>query len=284
MDRVLLVCSALALAALPPAFTPTSAAETPRVHFDMPFTVACRDVTPPEFAAANPSLKLVEARFEISTLLLAGDERDLAQLFIRIDSPGRTFSVVDYLPKTFHESRHATPIGVTKTDEKNASIGINVSGKYEVFTSLGANAGLGRKTTSCVKYDLLPPLETAASSGTLLRGAGVFFKLKGSERRLLEGASELALVLRVPRDWRLDRVRVHCEATAVERGLVSSLDQSIRAGQRDFLVALYLEGDEPARLMAEQTARQPVTPQKPTDQRTSTKPSLIPTTWLPKVL
>jgi len=259
-------------------------AETPRVHFDMPFTIACRDVTPPEFAAANPNHRLVEARFEISTLFVAGKERDLAQLFIRIDSPERTVSVVDYLPKTLHESRHAKPIGITKTDEKNASIGINFSGKYEILTSAGANAGLGQKSTSCVKYELLPPLETVASSGTLLRGAGVFFKLKGNERRLLEGATQFALILRVPSDWRVDRVRVHCEATAVERGFVSSLDQTIRVGQREFLAALYLEGDEHARLMAEQSARQSVAPTKPSGPRTSAKPSLNPATWLPKLL
>jgi hypothetical protein len=260
----------------------TAQADTPRVHFDMPFTIACRDVTPPQFAAANPSHKLVEARFEISTLLLAGKERDLSQLFIRIDSPEQTLSVFDYLPKTLHESRYAKPIGITKTDEKNASIGINFSGKYEIFTSAGANAGLGQKSTSCVKYDLLPPLETVASSGTLLRGSGVFFKLKGNERRLLEGATQFALVLRVPHDWQVDRVRVHCEASAVERGFVSSLDQTIRVGQREFLAALYLEGDEAARQMAEESARQAAIPKKPADPRTSAKPSLNPAAWLPK--
>lgn len=280
MDRLRIVCLPLVLAAVLP---PVAAAEMPRVHFDMPLTIACRDVTSPEFAAANPSHKLMEARFEISTLLLAGEERDLAQLFIRIDSPQRTFSVVDYLPKTLHETRYAKPIGITKTDEKNASIGINFSGKYEVFTSAGANAGLGQKSTSCVKYDLLPPLETVASSGTLLRGAGVFFKLKGSERRLLEGAAQFALVLRVPGDWRLDRVRVHCEATAIQHGLIDSLDQTVRVGQRDFVVALHLAGDEPARLAAEQSARETTTPKKPTEERTSTRPSLNPTSWLPKL-
>jgi hypothetical protein len=281
MDLTRVVAFALAQIVSLPAI---SAADTPRVHFDMPFTVACRDVTPLEIAAANPGQKLVEARFEISTLFLAGQERDLDQLFIRIDSPGRTVTVVDYLPKTLHESRHATPIGITKTREKNASIGINVSGKYEVLSTLTANAGLGQKTTSSVKYELLPPLETVAASGTLLRGSGVFFRLKGSERRLLEGATQFALVLRVPRDWRLDQMRVHCEATATERGLVSSLDKQVRAGQREFLVALHLDGDESARLMAEQLARQPSSPPKPADSRTSKRPSHQSTSWLPKLL
>ena len=230
-------------------------AERPRVHFDMPFTVACRDVTSPEFAASHPDRRLVEARFEISSLLLAGKESDLSQYFIRIDSPERTLEVVDYLPQTFHESRWAGPITVSTTDERNASIGINLSGKYELTTALGASAGLGQKKTSSLKYDLLPPLETVAASGTLLRGSGVYFKLKAGPRRPLEGATGFALVLRVPRDWRADYLRVRCEAEALERGLVSALDQTLVAGKRDFFLALYLEGDERARQTAEQFAR-----------------------------
>jgi hypothetical protein len=240
------VCSILPLA--------SALAETPRVHFDMPLALACRDVTSPEIAAANASQRLVEARFEISSLLLAGKESDLSQYFIRIDSPERTLEVVDYLPQTLHESRWAGPIGVTTTDEKNASIGISAQGQYEVLSAVGATAGLGRKHTSRVKQDLLPPLETVSASGTLLRGSGVYFKLKSGPRRPLEGASEFALVLRVPRDWRADYMRVRCEAQAIQRGLVSALDQTVMAGKRDFFVALYQEGDDQARQTAEQFA------------------------------
>src|SRR5687767_1658286 len=121
MDRVRSLCFPsliLSLAAGPAA---VARAESPRVHFDMPLVVACRDVSEPAFAAANPSHRLVEARLAISTLLLEGVERDLTQLFIRIDSPQRSLTVVDYLPKTLHESRLAGPIGITKTREKSAS-------------------------------------------------------------------------------------------------------------------------------------------------------------------
>ena len=266
------------------------AAAAPRVHFDMPLVVACRDVMSPQFAAANPSHRLVEARLAISTLLLEGKERDLTQLLIRIDSPQRTLTVVDYLPKTLHESRLAGPIGITKTDEKSASIGINLAGKYEPLTTIGGNAGLGRKDTDCVKYDLLPPLETVAASGTLLRGAGVFFKLKGSPRRPLEGASELALVLRVPRDWRTDYLRIHCEAEGIARGLVDSLDQTVSAGQRRCVVALHLEGDEAARKSAEELAARWASPApaavetSPEKPRSSGKPGVLPTWRLPKLL
>src|SRR5262245_53329527 len=58
-------------------------AEPLRVHFDMPFAIACRDVSSPEFLEANPGQKLIEARFEISSLLVAGQERNLSEYFIR---------------------------------------------------------------------------------------------------------------------------------------------------------------------------------------------------------
>ena len=158
MDRVRSFWFGLLTLLVGAASAETAEAAAPRVHFDMPLVVACRDVTSPHFAAANPSHRLVEARLAISTLLLDGKEQDLTQLLIRIDSPQRTVTVVDYLPKTLHESRLAGPIGITKTDEKSASIGINLAGKYEPLTTIGGNAGLGRKDTDCVKYDLLPPL------------------------------------------------------------------------------------------------------------------------------
>jgi hypothetical protein len=235
-------------------------AETPRVAFDMPFVVAGRDVTPAEFAADHPGQKLIEARFEISSLLGAGQERDLTQYFVRIENPERSLTVVDYLPKTLHESRMAGPVTVTDSKEKNASLGINFSGKYELITAVGPTAGIGVKNTSCVKYELLPPLESVAASGTLLRGSAVFFKLKATPRNPLEGAREYGLVLQVPASWRTDYVQVRCTAEGMQRSLVSTFDEEVTCGKRDFVVALYLEGDEPARLSAEAFARRRAAP------------------------
>jgi hypothetical protein len=229
-------------------------AEPPRVSFDMPLAVACRNVTSAEYAASNPAHKLIEARFEISSLLVAGNERDLVQYLIRIDSPQKSLTVVDYLPKTLYESRLAGPISVQNTDETSASLGINLSGKYELVTG-GFNAGSGEKNASCVKYDLLPPLETIAASGTLDRSSAVFFKLKLSHRQLLEGSRQYALVLRAPADWRFDCLRVRCQADGIRRGVVAAFDEQVIRGRRDFVVALYQEGDEEAKQSAEEAAR-----------------------------
>jgi len=237
------------------AYVGAARAEAPKLSFDMPYAVACKDVTPPPFAAANPGHKLVEARLQLSSLLVAGQERDLTQLFIRIENRERPLAVVDYVPKTLHESRLAGPMTITDSDEKNASLGINLSGKYELFAGAGLTAGVGQKKTSCVKYDLLPPLEAVAASGTLHRGSALFFKLKATPRHLMEGTREFGLVLRVPASWRSDYARVLCQADGIRRGAISTFDEDVNCGRREFVVALYLDGDEQARQSAESFAR-----------------------------
>lgn len=233
---------------------PLAAAEPPRVQFDMPYAIGCRDVSPPDYAAKQPGAKLIEAKFQISALLLAGQEQDLTQYFIRVELPNRPLTVADYLPKTQQESI-AKAVTVDHGTENVAALGINLSGKYELLTLPGPSAGIGQKKTSSVKLDLLPPLETVAASGTLGRGSAVFFKLRATPRNLLEGTREYALVLSVPANWRADYLRVRCEAEGIKRSMISSFDERVPAGQREFVVSLYQAGDEEARRLAENFAR-----------------------------
>src|SRR5262245_61844738 len=184
-----------------PPIAPLAAAERPRVSFDMPYTVACRDVTRSDYSTLHPGCKLMEAKLEISSLLTAGQEKDLTEYFIRVESPQRTLTIADYLPKTKHEAI-ATSVTKQESSERVAALGVNLSGKYELLTLPGPSAGIGAKKTSSVKTELLPPLETVAASGTLERASVVFFKIKSSPRNLLEGTREYALVLRVPTVWR----------------------------------------------------------------------------------
>ena len=236
-------------------FASPALAQLPRVVFDMPYAVSCRDVTPPEFAAANPGNKLIEVKLGISSLLQAGKEKDLAQYFIRMETPQRTMEVTDFLPKTARESLHGANTTVTKNSETTLSLGINITGHYQALTGTAVTPGISQKNGTCVKYELLPPLETVTASGTILRGRGCYFKLQSSERNLLEGERDFALILRVPSGWRGDYLHVRCEAEGIARGLVSSLDQRQLCGQRDFLISLYLEGDLAARRAAEELSR-----------------------------
>lgn len=233
---------------------PLAAAELPRVSFDMPYAVACRDVTPSDYSTLHPGCKLMEAKLEISSLLTAGQEKDLTEYFIRVESPQRTLTIADYLPKTKHEAI-ASSMTKEQGTERVVALGINLSEKYELLTVPGPSAGIGQKKTSSVKTELLPPLETVAASGTLERASVVFFKIKSTPRNLLEGTREYALILRVPTVWRADYIRVHCEAEGIRRNMISTFDEETRCGQRDFVVALYQDGDEEARKIAENFAR-----------------------------
>src|SRR6185369_7170293 len=103
MDRFRMLFVLIASAA-PVAAPDAAPAEQPRVSFDMPYAVACRDVTPSDYSASNPGHKLMEAKLEISSLLTAGQEKDLTEYLIRVESPQRTLTIADYLPKTKHEA------------------------------------------------------------------------------------------------------------------------------------------------------------------------------------
>jgi len=101
---------------------------------------------------------------------------------------------------------------------------------------------------------MLPPLELLAASGTTHRGCGVFFKLRPSPRTSLEGSKEFVLVLRVPKAWRGDYLRLRCDAVGYARGVTRHFDHHSQFGRAELTIALYAEGDELARACAERLA------------------------------
>lgn len=229
-------------------------AESPRVAFDMSRVVACRDVTTPEFLAANPQDRLMQAKLEISSLILRGGENDLVQYLCRITSPNRNLLVVDYQPRTVPASDFAGNVGVEKKREKSRSLGVSVHSAWDLPVNATGSAEAGGKDLSSVRYELVPPQEAVAASGTLYRGYGVYFKLRRMRQSLLEGAREFSVVFRASASWRADYLQVHCEATGVDRGVVRQLDEQVNCGQADFLVALHLEGDDASRHAAQRFA------------------------------
>ncbi len=227
----------------------------PRVHFDIATTVPCREVTPADFAEVHPHEMLVEAKFQVSSLIKHGSEDDLVQYFYRIESPYESLRVDHYLPKTELASDYAGNIGVEKKNEASQQIGVDVSIPQPYFPKAGGSAGASAKNGSTLRYDLLPPLELIAASGTIQRETGVYFKLKPSRRSTLEGGKEFVVVYRVPRSWRGDLVSLRCQAVGYDRGVVRKLDETRPSGTGDFLVALHLAGDLEAQQLANQYVR-----------------------------
>jgi hypothetical protein len=98
-------------------------------------------------------------------------------------------------------------------------------------------------------------MEAIVASGPIARGSGVYFKLRPSRRASLEGSRDFCLILRVPQRWRADYLWLFCEAWTSRRGGALSIEEGATTGRQNFLVALYLEGDEPAREAAAELAQ-----------------------------
>ena len=219
----------------------TAQAVTPCVHFDVTDVVTCRPVTQEQFQGDHPGEMLIEATFEVSSLVRLGSEGNLSQFLYVIESPQRTLLVHDYAPKTQLVTEVAGNVGIQKNTEKSSNLGINASFNTDLLASASANASTGQKRSTNLKYELLPPKQLLAASGTIARRTAVYFKLKPSAQTSMDGARKFSVIFRVDDNWRGDYVRVRC--AAYDR---SMSDKPI-CGSSDFLVGLHLVGDETAR-------------------------------------
>jgi hypothetical protein len=229
--------------------------ETARVGFDVSYSVPCRDVTPEEFSEANPGSKIVEARFQVSSLFRRGGEKDIKQLMYVIWSPERRLRVVDFEPKTQVASEVTDTIQITEKGEDASTLDGSVSVQFSPLAGVQFSPSVGasklKKQLLEQKYSKLPPKQLLLASGTTDREYGVFFKLKPSSQASLEGRKEFVCLFVVPEDWRGDYAYVECTAKPRSRSPWSTADDygSIKA-----LVGLYLEGDLEARRAVERLA------------------------------
>ena len=242
------------------SISPPVYATSPKVAFDVSQTVECRDVTPPEFAKANPDEKVIEAEFQLSTLLLGGAQRDIDTLIMTVLSPQRRLRVVGFAPATQLASEIVGEIEKVDTREvertTKASIGGTLSAAYgigKIDVAPSAGAGKTQRETSKSTYRRLPAKETVLVSGTIHAGYGVFFKFKPSPQVALEGTRRVVCRYAVPRSWRGDWALVSCQARRQAKGIFSGGVKP--CGQKRIPVALYLRGDRGAKLAALALAR-----------------------------
>ncbi len=217
-------------------------------HFDSASLVSCRDVTTDEFAAAHPLERLVEARFQV-TAIVEGQLPAAAQHVYQFLSPTGSVRVVDYQPKTEQASPVVGNVAIEKKKESSKSLGLSVSGSFESLVRGTAGSDLSAKNGANIRYELKPPMKVVLVAGTVDRGTGVYFKLRRSPDRPLEGMHEFLVVMQVPSSWRGDLMYLRCEWQQERHGEWSSQDVA------RFVIGLYREGDEEARLAAEQLVR-----------------------------
>jgi len=230
-------------------------ASPPRVTFDVNPLIACRDVTPADFAEANPDERLVRADVQVSSLIRKGGEDDLIQHFYRVKSPEETIQIVDYSPKTTLTSDISGNVTIEKKKENTNHVGLALSGPFDWPVKATGSGDLGTKSHDVVRYELLPQKSAIASSGTICRGYGVYFKLKPSRSTTLEGSKQLTLVFRVPKEWRGDYAHLSCTAIGLHRGGARPFDERMVCGHHRFVIALYADGDTSAKAAAERLAR-----------------------------
>lgn len=247
MDRT--TFSVLALALI--TFATDAIAKPPQVRFDTLPAVGCRDVTNEEFALVYPGERLLEAKFEISSILDSGAESDLTEFFFRMTSPQQSFHVLDYAPRTTLASDYTGGITIEKKKEDSKGIGLSATGGWEA-AKLNGHGDAGSKNTLTTKYELVAPMESVTASGTVQNGYGVYFKMRRCRQGTLEGAKAYQVIFRAPQQWRGDILHVHCEARGMQRGIVQQLDEEVLCGFGQFPIALYLAGDEEAKRIAEQ--------------------------------
>ncbi len=229
---VLIICAASGFA------LPVRAAQ---VVFDLPSSVQCRDVTPPEFRAANPSLKVIEGRLRISARVTDGSEAEIEDYLYVIDNQSRTMRFQDYLPNTTLESAFADDqIAITDASEDAKTTGIDAHVVYRPFT-LGGSHSNSRKKSESTQYKKIAPKELVLASGTTNREHGVFFRLRPSRAASLEGAKEFTFLATVPVTWRAGLCRISCIARTESSTIFSS---SVKpAGNATAQVPLHMEGD-----------------------------------------
>ncbi len=216
-----------------------------RITFDAIDQVACTDITDQSFAEKFPGDRLLEAKFEISTLF-HGSESSGIELFYQIYNPGHSIRILDYSPRTELTSEYNGGIKHQLTDEKLSSIGFNASANVEHIGALGANLGGHKKKNATQTYEKLAPKKLLTASGTISRAGGVYYKLKTSNQTTLEGSRTFVVRFRVSQYWNGDVIQVHCAARRKKSGFGSS-NELEPLSRGDFLVATYLASDSNAR-------------------------------------
>lgn len=236
--KTLILSMVLLSAMLSPAL-----AQGPRLRFDVPQTLAVRDVTTSDFAVVHPDERMIEARVTISMLLERGSADDVRELVHRVESSTVAAQVVDFSPKTQLASQVVGLTNIQQEQKQDIKLGAEVGASGYGFTLAKAGGDYQQQQRQETQFQQLPALDLLTASGTVDRGRGVYFKLKPSPRTTLEGAYEYVMVLRVPKHWRAGLLYVGSEAIGSERGMLGGSDELTTVGRGRFVVAIYQQAD-----------------------------------------
>ena len=227
----------------------------PKVAFDFGRTAECVDVTPAESESIYPGEKIVELKLRVSVHLLSGNINDVEEVRIEIGDGDNRMRVHSFSPGTELTSHWSQDIEWCRTTEDSSTLGASLGGELptpvggliaHVTPTLSGGKTNAEKITE--KQIRVAPKFAVVASGTIAQEHGVFFKLRSSPERSLEGTHEFTVRFIVPDDWRGEGVRVCCQATGTEK--VLWMKQQATWAHTCGGVALYLAGDAKARQAA----------------------------------
>jgi hypothetical protein len=224
-------------------------ADNAQVIFDLPETIECRDVTPKDFAAAHPSLKVIEGKFRVSARIVVGVESDIVDFLYIVASPDRKMRFQDYLPNTTLESTAVdNVIEVTDTIENTDATDANARVGYK-SSGFGISKNKGSKKTEATHSKQIAAKALVVASGTTGHEHGIFFKMRPSKGESLEGAKQFTFLATVPMAWRGDWCTISCAARAKGK-VFFSRSVVAAAGVEQTQVGMFLAGDSEAAKLA----------------------------------
>ena len=227
-------------------FSSQSYAQNSCVQFDVVQIADAIDASEPGFLAANPGEKLIRIRLPISSLVRLDSEDSLLQyLYLISGATGASFQVVDYEPKTTLSSDVSGSISIESSSGNSTNVGVKAIAPNDFPVRADASANVNASNANSHRLQKLPPKHLLSASGTMHRGASAYFKLKPSTQTTLEGDKLFEVVARVPYNWRAGLIHVQCAAFGKPRGV--SGDRSQVCSRSQFVVGVYMAGDEVAR-------------------------------------
>lgn len=236
----------IAILALTPQaiYTVDALAGSPGIQFDMPAVTTALD------SSVAGETREITIDLVLSSLVVgsnghsSGQTPPIDHLLIRCSLRDR-LPVVDFFPKTELQSDFASPIAITKKDEKTDSLGLNINANFHPFGTGQFGADNSRKRSDSTQFSRQAPMQAVVASGTTDRGRGVYFKLRWTTQQVLEGEKHFQVSFAVPESWRGGLVDVSVTANGWDRSLFGSSKLRSVASQH-FVVAAHQQHDPQA--------------------------------------
>ena len=230
-----------------------ASAEKPIIQFDIPPMIEAKVDNGGDRASALA--RTVSVEIPLSSMIATPKAPRIDQWLVRIVPRDPSMVLEDYSPRTELASDYAGSIQIKQTDESSNAVGTTLHGAYGPVTRFQSGIDHGSKSTDSVQLEKIAPVQAVIASGTILRGRGVYFKLRWTSQQVLEGEKRFHLIFRVPNHWRGGLIDVSVVATTASESIAPWQREPVHLGQADFVVAVPVAGDQQARQRAVQMYR-----------------------------